>query len=592
MSVTPRGMSVQEAYREYRQGNFRVNRRYQRKLVWTIGEKQALVDSVLHGFPIPLILLAYTSHSDGSKSFEILDGMQRLNALFSFIENRFAVDGSFFDVSQLARAQQLADEGAFEVETEKERLLSPIQCANYLDYTLAVTEFPATDDSAVNEVFGRINAYGRQLSAQERRQAGVVTPFANLVRELGAELRGDVSADSLDLADMPAISIDVGKSAGEYGVSAEDTFWCKQGVLRRNQLRDSEDEQMIADLAISILRSEPFSFSGNNLDLYYDGASEESKEANSSLVAYGSTRLKHEIQATLSILRDTVEAVDASDNALRRIVHPKAGANPIKTAFYAVFFAFFELCVQAKKSPSDPKKIMEALESLQDKLHISAGQIRGQKRRQNVDLTKGLIQSYFVDKEPPAVNHGSGSALRFENAIRRSRVETAAFECKQGLLTLDTQRALSPSLLDRLVETIAAIANLRHEEAGLFIGVADNEADRRRVEELDSVEARLIGNRYCVGVDRELQHLGRDLDGYKRLLVDHFAASDLSSPLKEHVLGEIDCIVYRGLSVISIWIPQQASAAHVKDEVFFREGSSTKKASGLAQTKAVLDRFA
>ena len=53
MSVTPRGMSVQEAYREFRDGNFRVNRRYQRKLVWSLAEKQKLVDSILEGYPIP-----------------------------------------------------------------------------------------------------------------------------------------------------------------------------------------------------------------------------------------------------------------------------------------------------------------------------------------------------------------------------------------------------------------------------------------------------------------------------------------------------------------------------------------------------------
>lgn len=43
-------MSVQEAYREFRDGNFRVNRRYQRKLVWTLAEKQKLVDSILEGY--------------------------------------------------------------------------------------------------------------------------------------------------------------------------------------------------------------------------------------------------------------------------------------------------------------------------------------------------------------------------------------------------------------------------------------------------------------------------------------------------------------------------------------------------------------
>ena len=47
MSVTPRGMSVQEAYNQFRSGNFRVNRRYQRKLVWSVQEKSALIDSLL-----------------------------------------------------------------------------------------------------------------------------------------------------------------------------------------------------------------------------------------------------------------------------------------------------------------------------------------------------------------------------------------------------------------------------------------------------------------------------------------------------------------------------------------------------------------
>lgn len=43
MSITPRGMSIQEAYRLYREGSLLVNRRYQRKLVWTVAEKERLI---------------------------------------------------------------------------------------------------------------------------------------------------------------------------------------------------------------------------------------------------------------------------------------------------------------------------------------------------------------------------------------------------------------------------------------------------------------------------------------------------------------------------------------------------------------------
>ena len=47
-------MSIQEAYRLYADRKLIVNRRYQRKLVWTEAEKRHLVDSVEKELPIPL----------------------------------------------------------------------------------------------------------------------------------------------------------------------------------------------------------------------------------------------------------------------------------------------------------------------------------------------------------------------------------------------------------------------------------------------------------------------------------------------------------------------------------------------------------
>lgn len=114
MSLIPSGLSVQEAYRRYRNGQIVVNRKYQRKLVWTQNEKRMLIDSILHEYPIPLILFAETQSEDGPV-YEILDGMQRLNAIFDFIENKFDFNGKFFDVNQLARAKQLKDEGIIEL---------------------------------------------------------------------------------------------------------------------------------------------------------------------------------------------------------------------------------------------------------------------------------------------------------------------------------------------------------------------------------------------------------------------------------------------------------------------------------------------
>ena len=541
MSVTPRGMSVQEAYREYADGNFRVNRQYQRKLVWTVEEKCKLIDSILEGYPIPLILLATRTDEAGKRTFEILDGMQRLNAVFSYIENRYALSNRFFDIDQLARAKQKSEDGDFVAEREQNRLLDEKSCARLLEYTFAVTEFPGSDVQAINEVFGRINSYGRQLSSQEKRQAGVISPFANCIRELASEIRGDASSNYLDLSEMPQVSVDVSGDDPDYGVRADSTFWCKQGILRRSQLREAEDEQFLADLAISILEGEAVGFSGSSLDEYYDTDTEAARDISAKLNAYGVDALKNAIVSTISVIRKTVEEVDPGSNALKRIVHPEAGSNPIKTGFYAVFMAFYDLCINQGKSPFDSASILGRLNGLQEKLNVAAGQIRAQPRAENIALTKGLIQDFFEDRDPPVSQQGAGLLIRFENALRRSKVETAAFECKQGILNLDDQRATNPDLLERIVETTCGIANIGPASGGaIFVGVADSKIDADRIAKLDGINPLLVGSRYVVGIDRELENAGMSLEAYKKRFVDYIAASSLNRLRKNCSLDAVN----------------------------------------------------
>ncbi|WP_442951683.1 DUF262 domain-containing protein [Paenibacillus sp. GYB003] len=57
------------------EGKLIVNRRYQRKLVWTKDEKSQLIDTMIKRYPLPLILLAEVE-IDGVAKYEIIDGMQ------------------------------------------------------------------------------------------------------------------------------------------------------------------------------------------------------------------------------------------------------------------------------------------------------------------------------------------------------------------------------------------------------------------------------------------------------------------------------------------------------------------------------------
>jgi uncharacterized protein with ParB-like and HNH nuclease domain len=95
-----RGESLQRIYNYYVNQKFIVNRRYQRKLVWNVEEKRDFIDSLLKGFPVPIILLAEVTRQD-RKYFEIIDGMQRLNAIMSFIEGEFVLNNHYFDLNTM-----------------------------------------------------------------------------------------------------------------------------------------------------------------------------------------------------------------------------------------------------------------------------------------------------------------------------------------------------------------------------------------------------------------------------------------------------------------------------------------------------------
>ncbi len=591
MSVVPQGKAVQAMYRDHREGNLLVNRKYQRKLVWELAEKQAPIGSILKGYPIPLILLAERSDIHGAGKYEIIDGIQRLNAIFTFVEQSFDVEGHYFDVGQFATARQASIDGAFTIK-EGLPVFSARDCARILDYQLAITIYPTADEASITDLFGRINSGGRQLSPQEQRQAGVTSKFSNLVRSVSAELRGDVSQDILLLTQMPEISIESGREVHGYGVQAEDTLWCRQGILSVKQLRQSEDEQFIADLAASIVRQRPLGVSRELLDQLYDQGSEDSQELEREVIAYGIERLAREIKFTFSIVMQVVEDCCADRNFLRSTVRPGGGGlYPIKAPFYAIFMAFFDLVVREQKSPIDPHGIIGALRGLAARLQKGAHYETSENRLHNINLTKGLIREHFAARVPPAFGHGPALVLDLENAIRRSKIESSRYEFKQGILRLDQSRQLDIDLLERLVETTCGIANIGPDSDGnLFIGIANSKQDSDRIAVLDGVSPHRVGGHFLVGIEREALILGVSLDEYVQRVVAKFQASDLSEPLKIQILGSFDAITVHGLTVLRIRVPKQNAMSFVGNRAFDRHGSSTVEVTR-QQLVAVSKRF-
>ncbi len=214
-----RGEAVQALYTQFRAGNLVVNRRYQRKLVWSVEEKESFVDSLMKQLPVPLILVAERKSNDGPR-LEIIDGLQRLDAVFSFVDNGFPLGNQYFDLETLAETKQALDTGQLKQRSEK---LERDACTRFAGYNLPLSVYRAEADDEVDEVFRRINSGGRHLSRQDLRQAGSTSNFANLVlvREIASSVRGDVSlSDIVDLRDMPKISISSRKDRMRQGSSS------------------------------------------------------------------------------------------------------------------------------------------------------------------------------------------------------------------------------------------------------------------------------------------------------------------------------------------------------------------------------------
>lgn len=164
-----RSETIQRMYSFYRERHLVVNRRYQRKLVWSVEEKEAFIDSIVNEFPVPLFLFADYPSNNGS-NYEIIDGMQRLNAIVSYIENEFSYKGMYFDLEATAETKLLKDTG---VIIQKHPTLDRRVCADKISsYVLPISSYRSAEESTIDEIFRRINANGKHLSRQEIRQAG------------------------------------------------------------------------------------------------------------------------------------------------------------------------------------------------------------------------------------------------------------------------------------------------------------------------------------------------------------------------------------------------------------------------------------
>ncbi len=583
-------ISVQSLYSWYAEEKLYVNRRYQRKLVWTLEEKQKLIESILKRYPIPAILLAEKEAQPGS--YEIIDGLQRLHAIISFIETAFStIDRKFFNLDYFPTAKTRADEEGFTPNTASD-YLSQREVGTLLDYVLAVSVMRNATETEINDVFGRINTYGHRLSDQERRQAGVQNEFSEMVRTIACTLRGDVSTEVLPLRSMPAISIDLPMSKHGYAVRAEEVFWVSQGVLRSTDLRDSMDEQCIADIAASIISGQIIERSKDELDEVYSPGSALSERVLTSLEVYGPHKFGEEFKFCVDEILKVCDANGSGNGHLRKLLFKQQTTNAFPSVFAVLLIAFHELIIKERHRISDYFAVRNAIADLSTRIETGRKATSPEERRKNIDVVKGLVAGYFVEGNAGPAVYGNHATTDIEGLIRRSEIELADYELKQGFLSLMEPRVADVALMGKVIRTICAIANNGPMRIGkVILGVTDKEADADRIAQLDQVLPKKVGRRFVVGINREAKYLNISVEEYFSKWKSAIKSSGLSLHLRDSVLSNTDFNDFYGLGVIVITIPQQKELSYVHEEVYWRDGDSTSKAETAKQIAALARRF-
>ncbi|QSE93709.1 DUF262 domain-containing protein [Rhodococcus pseudokoreensis] len=559
--------SIQILYDWYVSGKLLVNRRYQRKLVWTLEEKRELIESIRNNYPIPSILLA---EMPGGR-YEIIDGLQRLFSIFSFIETSYSTsDEKYFDVDEFPSAKRRSNEVVFENFEALDRV-SREEVVTILGYSVPISIMRSTTESEINEVFRRINTYGRQLSDQERRQSGVQDPFSNMIRKIASSIRGDTSDDLLPLEKMPEISVDLPKTQHGYGIQADQTFWVSEGILLSTDLRDSKDEQCLADIAACIVGGQLIERSKDALDQIYSIESPENERIKSALSFYGEERLKEEIDHCINEIR-TVTAFGTSTK-MRNLLFSKRSNNGFPALFTTIVIAIHQVLINKKRKISDYGQLKKGLENLDKRVETGRGSTTVDERKKNISAIVGLLEPHTVEADISYV-YSNHSAVDIDNIIQRSVVESSGYELKQGLLTLSPRnRCIDPGIIEKVAKNICAIANNGPSHDGtIIIGIADKKEDAQQVEKIDAVRAREVGQKYVVGVSREAKFLGKSPEEYFTLWKNGIRDSALSDPLKADVLSSFTWNNYYGYGLIVVIVPKQKAISFYGDYPYIRSG--------------------
>jgi hypothetical protein len=142
---------------------------YQRRSVWNQAYKDAFIDTILIQYPSPAIFLYQEISPAGETKLHVVDGKQRLTAIFEFVSGAFPVP-------ETAETTQLRGKYF-------EQLSADVKTA-FWTYEFSVEYLPTNEEALINSIFERINKNTAKLTRQELRHARYSGLFLSATEQL------------------------------------------------------------------------------------------------------------------------------------------------------------------------------------------------------------------------------------------------------------------------------------------------------------------------------------------------------------------------------------------------------------------------
>lgn len=567
-------LTIETLYKYYKSDKLLVNRRYQRKLVWTVEEKEAFIDSISIEYPVPLFLVAEVTYK-GNQVYEIIDGMQRLNAIMDFLEDEFPLHGKYFDMDSVSFVKLLKDKGELKQETPK---LSSELSSKIAGYSVPFSVTSNTEAQVIDDIFKRINSSGKHLSPHEIRQAGATNHFGHMVRVLSESIRRDVShSDILTLNNMKKISINSNKL--HYGIDMGGIFWRKHNIITSENIRDSKDEELVAHLLGGILVSPRPSATSYNLDNFYATNSQIEKK----ITMEGESVIIGRFQAVLEEFRKIFESLPEASFYKTLF---KTETKYVHRTFQAFFLALYDILVNEQLKITDYTGLCKSLEGIGDSYFTqNAEKFRySQEREKGIDVAKGIIRKFTIKRD--SVDPGLSNGMTYvKNLISRSSTENTNYDFKIGLHRMYGTGEFDEACLQKIIRTLTAMANQGKDSVGyVVIGIADDADDAIKFESFYKKKPLQYKDFFIAGVQEEALRYYKSPESYRNYIENKIRTNPwIEKRYSEQILRNIDFVKYSDRTLIVLRIQNEGEAIKFEGKYYERQGTHTIEVASEAQ---------